>query len=118
MLLAIPQEKLPIIFAIIGVLLIHYPLALVATSRLFKFKCKGLPDVVWHFIIQLGIIIGPTIFILLHSPKNSKPKVYKRALKVQAEMEAERKAAEQQNSVENTAEENVSEQNQENKKDA
>ena len=44
MLLAIAPEKIPVVIAIAAVLLIHYPLAVIATGRILKYKAKGLPD--------------------------------------------------------------------------
>ena len=90
MLLAIAPEKIPVVIAIAAVLLIHYPLAVIATGRILKYKAKGLPDWIWHLIIQLLFIIGPTVFILLHRAGNSQIRVYKRFEEAKAKALAER----------------------------
>lgn len=95
MLLAIAQEKIPIVIAIAAVLVIHYPLAVIATGRILKFKAKGLPDWIWHIIIQLVFIVGPTVFILLHRKNNSQIRVYKKFEEAKAKAIAEKQAAEQ-----------------------
>ena len=92
MLLAIAPEKIPVVIAIAAVLLIHYPLAVIATGRILKYKAKGLPDWIWHLIIQLLFIIGPTVFILLHRAGNSQIRVYKRFKEAKAKALAEREA--------------------------
>ena len=92
MLLAIAPEKIPVVIAIAAVLLIHYPLAVIATGRILKYKAKGLPDCIWHLIIQLLFIIGPTVFILLHRAGNSQIRVYKRFEEAKAKALAEREA--------------------------
>lgn len=92
MLLAIAPEKIPVVIAIAAVLLIHYPLAVIATGRILKYKAKGLPDWIWHLIIQLLFIIGPTVFILLHRAGNSQIRVYKRFEEAKAKALAEREA--------------------------
>mgnify|MGYP001625212573 CR=1 FL=1 len=92
MLLAIAPEKIPVVIAIAAVLLIHYPLAVIATGRILKYKAKGLPDWIWHLIIQLLFIIGPTVFILLHRVGNSQIRVYKRFEEAKAKALAEREA--------------------------
>lgn len=76
MLLAISAEKVPLLVGIIAVLVIHYPLAMIAVMRLLKYKNKFLPLVVWHIMVQLLFIIGPIVCILVH-PKTSEIKVYK-----------------------------------------
>lgn len=92
MLLAIAPEKIPVVIAIAAVLLIHYPLAVIATGRILKYKAKGLPDWIWHLIIQLLFIIGPTVFVLLHRAGNSQIRVYKRFEEAKAKALAEREA--------------------------
>ena len=92
MLLAIAPEKIPVVIAIAAVLLIHYPLAVITTGRILKYKAKGLPDWIWHLIIQLLFIIGPTVFILLHRAGNSQIRVYKRFEEAKAKALAEREA--------------------------
>lgn len=77
MLLAISADKLPIIFAIAAVLLIHYPLAVLAAGRILQYKTRGLPEWIWHIIIQLVIIVGPIICLLVHPKKACEKKVYK-----------------------------------------
>ena len=76
MLLAIAPEKVPLLVGIVAVLIIHYPLAMIAVMRLLKYKNKFLPLVVWHIIVQIVFVIGPIICILVH-PKTSEIKVYK-----------------------------------------
>ena len=76
MLLAISPEKVPLLIGIIAVLIIHYPLAMISIMRLLKYKNKGLPVVVWHFVVQLLFVVGPVVCILVHN-KNSEIKVYK-----------------------------------------
>ena len=90
--MAIAPEKIPVVIAIAAVLLIHYPLAVIATGRILKYKAKGLPDWIWHLIIQLLFIIGPTVFILLHRAGNSQIRVYKRFEEAKAKALAEREA--------------------------
>ena len=92
MLLAIAPEKIPVVIAIAAVLLIHYPLAVISTGHILKYKAKGLPDWIWHLIIQLLFIIGPTVFILLHRAGNSQIRVYKRFEEAKAKALAEREA--------------------------
>lgn len=76
MLLAIAPEKVPVLIGIVAVLIIHYPLAMVAVMRLLKYKNKFLPLVVWHLVVQLVFVIGPVACILVHK-KTSEIKVYK-----------------------------------------
>lgn len=83
------------IIAIAAVLLIHYPLAVIATGRILRYKAKGLPDWIWHLIIQLLFIVGPVIFILLHRKSNSQIRVYKRFEEAKAKALAEKQAQEE-----------------------
>ena len=76
MLLAISAEKVPLLVGIIAVLVIHYPLAMIAVMRLLKYKHKVLPLWLWHILVQLLFIVGPIVCILVH-PKTSEIKVYK-----------------------------------------
>ena len=76
MLLAISPEKVPLLIGIIAVLIIHYPLAMIAVMRLLKYKHKVLPLWLWHIIVQIVFIIGPVICIFVH-PKTSEIRVYK-----------------------------------------
>ncbi len=76
MLLAIAPEKVPLLIGIIAVLIIHYPLAMMAVMRLLKYKNKFLPLVVWHLLVQLLFIVGPVVCLLVHT-KTSEIKVYK-----------------------------------------
>lgn len=76
MLLAISAEKVPLLVGIIAVLVIHYPLAMIAVMRLLKYKHKVLPLWLWHIMVQLLFIVGPIVCILVH-PKTSEIKVYK-----------------------------------------
>ena len=76
MLLAISAEKVPLLVGIIAVLVIHYPLAMIAVMRLLKYKHKVLPLWLWHIMVQLLFIVGPIFCILVH-PKTSEIKVYK-----------------------------------------
>ena len=76
MLLAVAPEKVPLLIGIIAVLIIHYPLAMIAVMRLLKYKNKVLPLVAWHLIVQLAFVVGPIICILVHT-KTSEIKVYK-----------------------------------------
>ena len=76
MLLAIAADKVPLLIGIIAVLVIHYPLAMIAVMRLLKYEHKVLPLWLWHILVQLLFIIGPAVCILVH-PKSSPVKVYK-----------------------------------------
>lgn len=76
MLLAIAAEKVPLLIGIIAVLIIHYPLAMIAVMRLLKYKHKVLPLWLWHILVQLLFVVGPILCILVH-PKSSEIKVYK-----------------------------------------
>lgn len=62
--LLIDKEQIPLIIAIAVVLAMQYFLAVLAVSRLFKYKPKFGTDVMWHLIIQLLIVIGPIVFLL------------------------------------------------------
>lgn len=65
MLASIDPKLIPLIIGIVIVLLAQYILAVVSVSKLFRCKPKFGPDVMWHMIIQLLIVIGPIFFLIV-----------------------------------------------------
>ena len=95
MILALSPEKVNILIICTSILIVHYGLAVFSTSRLLKYKSKGLPDWAWHLTVQLLFVIGPIVFLIAHR-KNNTIRFDIEKLKKEKE---EREAKEEENST-------------------
>ena len=100
MILALSPEKATILIIVACVLIAHYGLAVFSTSRLLKYKAKGLPDWVWHVIVQLFFIVGPIVFLIIHSKSNAPRFDIEKLKKEKEEREAKEAAENKENKKE------------------
>jgi hypothetical protein len=104
MFLEIVSGKIPLVIGIITSVVLHGVLVVCAVVRLIQFKPKGLNDVLWHLLIQIVPVVGPSICLIAYS-KNNTPRFDIGELKRQKEEREKAEALEkEQKSVTEAAE--------------